>query len=59
MTLQAIALTGLGYAPVIRTLDQVPTANPAWTGDAPDPASSNAPYRLYNIGNQQSVVPGA
>ena len=40
---------------VIRTLDQVPTANPAWTGDAPDPASSNAPYRLYNIGNQQPV----
>ena len=41
---------------VIRTLDQVPTANPAWTGDAPDPASSNAPYRLYNIGNQQPVA---
>ena len=40
---------------VIRTLDQVPTANPAWNGDAPDPASSNAPYRLYNIGNQQPV----
>jgi UDP-glucuronate 4-epimerase len=40
---------------VIRTLDQVPTANPAWNGDAPDPASSNVPYRLYNIGNEQPV----
>ena len=40
---------------VIRTLDQVPTANPMWNGDAPDPASSNAPYRLYNIGNDQPV----
>jgi UDP-glucuronate 4-epimerase len=40
---------------VIRTLDQVPTANPAWNGDAPDPASSNVPYRIYNIGNEQPV----
>jgi UDP-glucuronate 4-epimerase len=40
---------------VIRTLDLVPTAKPAWNGDAPDPASSNAPYRIYNIGNQQPV----
>ena len=54
MTLQT-CLIGLGYAPVIRTFDQVPTANPACTGDAPDPASSNAPYRIYNIGNQQPV----
>jgi UDP-glucuronate 4-epimerase len=40
---------------VIRTLDQAPTANPAWNGDAPDPASSNVPYRIYNIGNEQPV----
>ena len=40
---------------VIRTLDKAPTANPAWNGDAPDPASSNAPYLIYNIGNEQSV----
>jgi UDP-glucuronate 4-epimerase len=40
---------------VVRTLDQVPTATPAWNGDAPDPASSNAPYRIYNIGNEQPV----
>ena len=40
---------------VIRTLDQVPGANPVWNGDAPDPASSNVPYRIYNIGNEQPV----
>ncbi len=40
---------------VIRTLDQVPTANAAWDGLAPDPATSTAPYRLYNIGNEQPV----
>ena len=40
---------------VIRTLDQVPAANPVWNGDAPDPASSNVPYRIYNIGNEQPV----
>ncbi|MBC7656839.1 MAG: NAD-dependent epimerase [Frankiaceae bacterium] len=40
---------------VIRTLDVVPTANPDWHGATPDPASSNAPYRIYNIGNEQPV----
>ena len=40
---------------VIRTLDQVPVANPAWDGDAPDPASSNVPYRIFNIGNESTV----
>jgi len=40
---------------VVRTLDQAPAANPSWDGDAPDPASSNAPYRIYNIGNEQPV----
>ncbi len=40
---------------VIRTLDQVPAANPEWNGDAPDPASSNVPYRIFNIGNEQPV----
>jgi len=40
---------------VIRTLDVIPTANPDWQGDAPDPASSNVPYRIYNIGNEQPV----
>jgi UDP-glucuronate 4-epimerase len=40
---------------VVRAADRVATANPAWSSDAPDPASSRAPYRLYNIGNQKPV----
>lgn len=41
---------------VIRTLDKVPDKDASWSGDAPDPASSGvAPYRLYNIGNEQPV----
>lgn len=36
---------------VIRTLDNVATPNPDWTGDNPDTATSKAPFRLYNIGN--------
>jgi UDP-glucuronate 4-epimerase len=40
---------------VIRVLDRVPTPNPDWSGAAPDSATSNAPYRLYNIGNNQPV----
>ncbi len=40
---------------VIRTLDRIPEPNPNWSGDAPDSATSMAPYRLYNIGNHQPV----
>ena len=40
---------------VIRALDQAPSANPDWSGDKPDPATSSAPYRLFNIGNEQPV----
>ncbi len=40
---------------VIRTLDKVPEPNPAWDSDHPDSATSRAPYRLYNIGNNQPV----
>ncbi|MGB5962235.1 MAG: NAD-dependent epimerase [Coleofasciculaceae cyanobacterium] len=40
---------------VVRVLDKVPEANPNWSGDAPDPSSSNAPYKLYNIGNNQPI----
>jgi UDP-glucuronate 4-epimerase len=40
---------------VIRVLDRVAEPNPQWDGDAPDSASSRAPYRLYNIGNNQPV----
>jgi UDP-glucuronate 4-epimerase len=41
---------------VVRTLDKVPGKDRNWNGDAPDPASSGlAPYRIYNIGNEESV----
>ena len=41
---------------VVRTLDRVPGKNADWNGAAPDPSSSGvAPYRLYNIGNEQPV----
>jgi Nucleoside-diphosphate-sugar epimerases len=40
---------------VIRVLDRVPEGNPDWSGSRPDPASSRAPYRVYNIGNNQPV----
>jgi UDP-glucuronate 4-epimerase len=41
---------------VTRTLDKVPRKNPDWNGLTPDPATSGvAPYRLFNIGNEQPV----
>jgi len=40
---------------VIKTLDKVAQGNPDWDGKQPDPASSRAPWRIYNIGNQQPV----
>jgi UDP-glucuronate 4-epimerase len=40
---------------VVRTLDRVAEADPAWSSDQPDPATSSAPYRLYNIGNHTPV----
>ncbi|MGY3038752.1 UDP-glucuronate 4-epimerase [Rhodanobacter sp. TND4EL1] len=41
---------------VIRALDTIPAKDVQWNGAAPDPASSAvAPYRLYNIGNAESV----
>ena len=40
---------------VVRVLDRVPQPNPDWSGDHPDSASSTAPYRLYNIGNNEPV----
>ena len=40
---------------VVRTLDTIPTANENWSGDQPDPATSLAPYKLYNIGNNNPV----
>lgn len=40
---------------VIRTLDHVAPRNPDWSGDTPDPATSKAPYRIYNIGSNNPV----
>ena len=40
---------------VIRTLDRPPAPRPEWNSDEPDPATSSAPYAIYNIGNQRSV----
>ena len=38
-----------------RVSDRIAPTNPAWSGDEPDPATSRAPYRLYNIGNHTPV----
>jgi UDP-glucuronate 4-epimerase len=40
---------------LMRVGDRPATPNAGWKGDAPDPATSNAPYRLYNIGNHSPV----
>jgi UDP-glucuronate 4-epimerase len=40
---------------VIRTSDHTAEPNPAWDSDRPDPATSKAPYRIYNIGNNNPV----
>jgi UDP-glucuronate 4-epimerase len=40
---------------VVASLDHVATANEQWDGNAPDPATSRAPYRIYNIGNNRPV----
>ena len=39
----------------VRAIDHPATPNAAWDGNHPDPATSSAPYRLYNIGNQSPV----
>jgi UDP-glucuronate 4-epimerase len=40
---------------VVRTLDRKAQPNPAWDGAHPDPATSRAPYRLYNVGNNHPI----
>ncbi|WP_041316822.1 NAD-dependent epimerase [Hyphomicrobium nitrativorans] len=40
---------------VLRTADRFAAPNPEWSGDAPDPGSSSAPFRIYNIGNTEPV----
>lgn len=36
---------------VVRVIDRIPTSDSNWSSDAPDPASSYCPYKVYNIGN--------
>ncbi|AJY68479.1 NAD-dependent epimerase [Geobacter sulfurreducens] len=40
---------------VTRVMDRTPEPNPAWSGARPDPGTSYAPYRIYNIGNNNPV----
>jgi UDP-glucuronate 4-epimerase len=40
---------------IIRVLDHPASPNPSWSGDQPDPGTSSAPARVYNIGNHQPV----
>jgi UDP-glucuronate 4-epimerase len=40
---------------VVRVVDRPPAGEPEWSGRAPDPSSSRAPYRVYNIGNGRPV----
>jgi UDP-glucuronate 4-epimerase len=40
---------------VVRVMGRLPEANADWSGDAPDPGTSSAPYRVYNIGNNNPV----
>ncbi len=40
---------------VLKVLDRVPVANPEWSSQSPNPSNSFAPYRIYNIGNNNPV----
>ncbi|HEY8251675.1 MAG TPA: NAD-dependent epimerase [Burkholderiales bacterium] len=40
---------------LVRVIDHPAAPNPSWRAEAPDPATSRAPYRIYNIGNNQPV----
>ena len=40
---------------IVRVMDNPPSGNPEWNGDAPDPATSYANYRVFNIGNNNPV----
>ncbi|EES89435.1 NAD-dependent epimerase [Helicobacter canadensis] len=40
---------------VVRVIDNIPTPNPQWNGKNPDPHSSKAPYKIYNIGNNNPI----
>ena len=40
---------------VVRVMTAIPEGDPSWTGDDPDPSCSAAPWRVYNIGNNNPV----
>jgi UDP-glucuronate 4-epimerase len=40
---------------LVRLLPRPPAPNPTWSGDVPDPATSRAPWHVYNIGNSQPI----
>lgn len=40
---------------IVKVAQKPPEGNTAWTGEAPDPGSSIAPYKIFNIGNQSPV----
>ena len=40
---------------IVRVMQSVPAGDPAWRGESPDPATSAAPWRVYNIGNNEPV----
>ncbi len=41
---------------VVRVITRPALPNPQWQGEVPDPGSSTAPYRIFNIGNHSSVA---
>jgi UDP-glucuronate 4-epimerase len=41
---------------IVRLIPRISAPDPAWSGERPEPATSNAPYRLYNIGNNKPVA---
>lgn len=40
---------------ILRVIDHIPTSNQDWSAQNPDPSSSTAPYKIYNIGNSHPV----
>src|SRR5262249_959305 len=40
---------------IVRLIEKPPRGNPTWSGESPDPASSHAPWAVYNIGNNNPV----
>lgn len=40
---------------VVRVMDRLPQADPAWSAEQPDPGTSDAPFKIYNIGNHHPV----